>query len=188
VAEQSDLLRFFCYDFSYHGLTITIRHLTCAQIQQQMPTIEQLIHQPKFKDEKHKAIISILYAANLIHHHHESFLKPYGITCQQYNALRILRGQHPKPCTVGLIRERLIDRMSDASRIVERLRKADLVKRVPSSTDRRAVDVAITNKGLELLASVDERENELSASTQKLSKEEATTLNLLMEKVFDKLA
>jgi MarR family multiple gene transcriptional regulator MgrA len=153
-----------------------------------MPTIEQLIHQPKFKDDKHKAIISILYAANLIHGHHENFLKQYGVTCQQYNALRIIRGQHPKPCTVGLIRERLIDRMSDASRIVERLRKASLVERVPSATDRRAVDVAITKKGLELLDNIDKREKEFTASTQKLTNEEAATLNSLIEKVFDKLA
>ncbi len=188
MAEQRNLLRFFYYDFPYLGLTIRIRHVTWHQIHPSMPTIEQLIHQPKFNDEKHKAIISILYAANLITNHHESFLKHYGITCQQYNALRILRGQHPKPCTVGLIRERLIDRMSDASRIVERLRKASLVERVPSVNDRRAVDVAITPKGLELLDNIDQRENELSASTQKLTKAEAATLNLLMEKIFDKLA
>ncbi|HRG90614.1 MAG TPA: helix-turn-helix domain-containing protein, partial [Chitinophagales bacterium] len=93
-----------------------------------MPSIEELIKQTKFRDEKHKAIISILYTANLLNNFHEDYFKQFDLTSQQYNALRILRGQHPNPATVNLIRERMMDKMSDASRIVERLRKAGFVE------------------------------------------------------------
>ena len=117
-----------------------------------MPSIETLIKQSKFRDEKHKAIISVLYTANALNNFHENYFKKYELTSQQYNALRILRGQHPKPATVNLIRERMMDKMSDASRIVERLRKAGFVERVASKRDRRAVDVLITQKGLDVLA------------------------------------
>ena len=84
-----------------------------------MPSIEQLIKQDKFRDEKHKAIISVVYTANALDTFHEKYFSTYNLTSQQYNALRILRGQHPKPVTVNLIRERMMDKMSDASRIVE---------------------------------------------------------------------
>ena len=117
-----------------------------------MPSIETLIKQSKFRDEKHKAIISVLYTANALNNFHENYFSKYELTSQQYNALRILRGQHPKPATVNLIRERMMDKMSDASRIVERLRKAGFVERVASKRDRRAVDVLITQKGLDVLA------------------------------------
>src|ERR1700743_2555363 len=104
-----------------------------------MPSIEELIKQDKFRNNHHKNVISLNYAANLMNRYHDDVFAKFGITGQQYNVLRILRGQHPQPVTVGLIRERMIDKMSDASRIVERLRKGGFIERITNKKDRRAV-------------------------------------------------
>ena len=152
-----------------------------------MPSIEQLIKQTKFRDEKHKAIISILYTANALNSFHEKYFSQYNLTSQQYNALRILRGQHPKPATVNLIRERMMDKMSDASRIVERLRRAGFVERVVNKHDRRAVDVLITQKGLDVLAEIDANDEKTDAPTKFLKEEEAKELSRLLGKMIDAL-
>ena len=152
-----------------------------------MPTIEHLIKQSKFRDEKHKAIISVLYTANLLNTFHEEYFKKYNLTSQQYNALRILRGQHPQPATVNLIRERMMDKMSDASRIVERLRKAGFVERVVSKTDRRAVDVAITQKGLDVLGEIDMHDEKTDKPTRHFTQEQAKELSDLLGKMIDAL-
>ncbi|HLP49390.1 MAG TPA: MarR family winged helix-turn-helix transcriptional regulator [Chitinophagales bacterium] len=152
-----------------------------------MPSIEELIQQNKFKDEKHKAIISVLYTANVLNSFHEDFFSTYQLTSQQYNTLRILRGQYPKPATINLIRERMMDKMSDASRIVERLRKSGFVERVVSKKDRRAVDVVITEKGLEVLAAIDKQNDKTDKPTKYLSQEEAAELSRLLGKMLDAL-
>ena len=152
-----------------------------------MPSIEQLIKQTKFRDEKHKAIISVLYTANALNTFHEKYFSQYNLTSQQYNALRILRGQHPKPATVNLIRERMMDKMSDASRIVERLRKAGFVERVVNKLDRRAVDVQITQKGLDVLAEIDAHDEKTDTPTKYLNQDEAKELSRLIGKVIDAL-
>ena len=148
-------------------------------------TIEERIKQSKFRNEKHRLTVSILYTSNLVTAHYEEAFTKYGLTLQQFNVLRILRGQQPKPCTINLIRERMLDRMSDASRIVERLRKAGLVDRIQSTKDRRAVDVMITKKGLAVLAQIDKAEDNLQAPLNGLTDKEAKQLNELLEKVMN---
>ncbi|MCW5907594.1 MAG: MarR family transcriptional regulator [Chitinophagales bacterium] len=150
-----------------------------------MATIEERIKQSRFRSERHKTIVSILFTANLLNAHFEEAFKKYGITVQQFNVLRILRGQQPNPCTVNLIRERMLDKMSDASRIVERLRKAGLIERVQSKRDRRAVDVIITQKGLLLLAQMDKAEDKMNSPLNSITEEEARQLNSLLEKVIN---
>lgn len=152
-----------------------------------MPTIEELIKQPKFRNEKHKAVVSILYVNNLITGYYEEYLKKYNLTLQQFNVLRIVRGQHPNPSTINLIRERMLDKMSDASRIVERLRKAELVERVQCKEDRRAVDVIITQKGLDVLTAIDKQDMQLDMPLTNLSEQEAKQLSSLIGKMFDNL-
>jgi len=152
-----------------------------------MPSIEQLIKQTKFRDEKHKAIISVLYSANALNTFHEVYFSQYGLTSQQYNVLRILRGQHPKPATVSLIRERMMDKMSDASRIVERLRKSGFVERIVNKEDRRAVDVQITQKGLDVLAEIDKNDEKTDSPTKYLTEVEAKELSRLLGKIIDAL-
>lgn len=152
-----------------------------------MPTIEELIKQPKFRNEKHKAVVSILYVNNLITGYYEEYLKKHNLTLQQFNVLRIVRGQHPNPSTINLIRERMLDKMSDASRIVERLRKAELVERVQCKEDRRAVDVIITQKGLDALATIDKQDMQLDMPLHNLTEQEAKQLSSLIGKMFDNL-
>lgn len=152
-----------------------------------MPSIEQLIKQSTFRDEKHKAIISILYTASALNTFHEKYFSQYNLTTQQYNAMRILCGQHPKPATINLIRERMMDKMSDASRIVERLRKAGFVERVANEFDRRAVDVQITQKGLDVLAQIDKHDEKTDSPTKYLNQEEAKELSRLLGKMIDAL-
>ena len=86
--------------------------------------------------------------------------KPFDLTLQQYNVLRILRGQYPNPITVIAIIERMLDKMSNASRLVDKLLAKDLVIRRLCPHDRRAVDVIITEKGLELLEKLDTLQNQ----------------------------
>lgn len=152
-----------------------------------MPALEKLITQAKFKDEKQKALVGLLYVSNVITGYHEELFKKYGITCQQYNALRIMRAQLPKPCTVNLVRDRMIDKMSDTSRIVERLRKAGFVERIQSEKDRRAVDIIITPSGLRLLKRLDKEEKKMHKPTELISAKEARALNATIEKILDAL-
>ncbi len=152
-----------------------------------MAKLEELIKQTKFRSEKQKALISIMLVSNLLDNHHENFFKKFGLTLQQYNVLRILRGQFPNPCTVNLIRERMLDRMSDASRIVERLRKAGFVERVQSAKDRRAVDVLITRKGLNSLAQIDKYEDEMQRPVDLLNEKDAKQLSELLQKMLDRM-
>ncbi|MDB5283221.1 MAG: transcriptional regulator, partial [Bacteroidota bacterium] len=99
----------------------------------------------------------------------------------------ILRGQYPKPATIILIRERMMDKMSDTSRIVERLRKAGFVERLASQQDRRAVDVMITQKGLEILDEIDRRDEKIDRPTAFLNQEESKELSRLLGKMIDGL-
>jgi len=154
-----------------------------------MGAIERLIQQKKFDCEYEKANISLIYTANLITQNHQDNLKQYGITPQQYNSLRILRGQYPNATNLNLIKDRLIDKNSDASRLIERLRKLELVERVTCQKDRRAVDVKITQKGLDLLAEIDYSTKASFTNILKpLKRKEVTELNQLLDTVLSNFA
>lgn len=144
--------------------------------------IEQDIKQGKFKSEHQKAGINLLFTVREMEHKHFQKLKSYGITPPQFNILRILRGQHPKATTVNDLIDRMIDKASNASRIVEKLRAKGLVERKTNLVDRRAVDVAITKEGLELLGQIDKIEKEFYFGLETLSNEEVKKLNELLDK------
>jgi len=110
-------------------------------------------------------------------------LKPFGLTTAQYNVLRILRGQYPKPATVNLIIERMLDKTSNASRIVDKLVLKKLTERKICNKDRRRVDVIITKKGLALLEDIDKPEDEWYSRIKILNKSEAMNLNFLLDKI-----
>jgi len=118
-------------------------------------SLETEIRQKKFKSEYNKLLVNLIYTGNWINQLDADIFKPHGITSPQFNVLRILRGQHPEPATINLIIERMLDRMSNASRIVDRLEQKELVVRKQSQEDRRAVDVFISEKGLMLLNELD---------------------------------
>src|SRR5688500_16480790 len=103
--------------------------------------LEEEIQQSRFRNEYHKVAINITFTHFWLMDQMRQMLKPYGISMQQFNILRILRGQHPKPATINLLKERMLDKSSDASRLVERLKKKGLVERVTCEKDRRSVDI-----------------------------------------------
>lgn len=110
------------------------------------------------------------------------FFKEYGITIQQYNILRILRGQYPKPATINMLIGRMIDKMSNASRLVDKLLAKKLVVRNICKNDRRKVDVLITQKGLEILSLIDDRTEFRKILVSSLNTAEAKKLNQLLDK------
>lgn len=152
-----------------------------------MSNIEKLISQKTFTSEYNKGLIGLIFVGNWIVSRHQQFFREFDITLQQYNILRILRGQHPKTANINMLKERMLDKMSDVSRLVERLRKAGLVERKSNELDRRAVDVHITDKGLALLRNVDEDLPKLEDSLkQSLTEAEAAQLNMLLDKILSR--
>ena len=145
--------------------------------------LEKEITQRKFRNERHKLSVNILYTYSWMTALHTKIFKFHGITSQQFNILRILRGQHPHPASIKLLKERMIDKMSDASRIVEKLRQKGLVARHTSDHDRRHVDVFITSKGLKLLGELDKKEKEFDGHSNALSNTEVEALNNLLDKL-----
>ena len=145
--------------------------------------IEEEIHQKKFRNEYQKATINIIYTHNWLTTRHKRFLADHGITLQQYNVLRILRGQYPDSISTSAIRERMLDRSSDASRIVERIHKQGLVEKKVSALDKRLVDVKISSKGLKLLEKLDKQTEQMDQIVGSLTIEEAEELNRLLDKI-----
>ena len=146
--------------------------------------IEEDIKQQHFETEHQKALINLLYTHKYLVYRMAVVFKEYDITRQQYNVLRILRGQHPKPASINLIKERMLDTMSDASRIVQRLRIKELITRTQCSNDRRAVEICISERGLELLEKSDAKIDGFVASMMgDLNEEDACQLNELLDKI-----
>jgi DNA-binding MarR family transcriptional regulator len=145
--------------------------------------IEKDIHQNKFRNERHKATINLLFTYGWTVERLKQFVSDHGITHQQFNILRILRGNHPTPLSTLTIRERMIDKMSDTSRIVDRLLSKGLVKKVVCKKDRRLVDITITDKGLKLLEKLDVRQDEMDGVLSNLSEKEASSLSKLLDKI-----
>lgn len=146
--------------------------------------LEEAIHQPKFKDEWHKAHVNVLFTAGWIRQTNSFVLKPFGISGPQFNILRILRGMHPKPASVKLLMERMLEKDSNASRLVDKLLEKGLVVRHSCPQDRRKVDVAITDVGLDLLEKASQAmEAQMHKSLHHLSEAEARLLSDLLDRM-----
>ncbi len=145
--------------------------------------IGDVIKQKKFPNVYVKTEINMLYTASWIENHNNKFFKPFDISMQQYNVLRILRGQYPDPVMLSLITDRMIDRMSNATRLVEKLRLKGLVSRELNAENRRQVDILITEEGLQLLKEIDAVFVQLEEKYRRLTEEEAETLNNLLDKM-----
>lgn len=144
--------------------------------------IEDEILSSKFEDNYHKAVINISYTYSWMSNVMRGSFEKYNLTSQQFNVLRILRGQSPKPATINMIKERMLDKMSDASRIVDRLVQKELVSRCTNNSDRRAVDIRITDKGLELLSKMDMEFKTADLFNHSITEEEANLLSNLLDK------
>ena len=145
--------------------------------------IDQDIHQTRFRNEHQKASLNLLYTYGWVTERTKEVFATEDITPQQFNILRILRGSHPRPLSTLQIRERMLDKMSDTSRIVDRLIVKGLVKKAVCKADRRLVDVMITEKGKKVLERLDARQDDLDSILGNLSKKEASTLSDLLDKV-----
>lgn len=145
-------------------------------------SIDKDIQQRKFRNEYQKAAVNVLYTSGWINEKMKQFFGEVDITPQQYNILRILKGS-TEPLSTQQIRDRMLDKMSDASRIVDRLIKKELVIKTVCTADKRLVDIVISKKGLDLLHQLDIRNTELDAIASNLTEAEAKTLNTLLDKM-----
>lgn len=145
--------------------------------------IEDEIKQKAFKSEYDKLVINLIFTHNWLIHFLKEQLHDYEITITQYNILRILRGQYPAPISINLLKDRMLDKMSDTSRLVERLRGKGLVNRKICRDDRRKSDVKITEKGLELLKKLDYLDSEAETILSSIDEREAKNINELLDKL-----
>ncbi|MFT5511788.1 MAG: DNA-binding MarR family transcriptional regulator [Bacteroidia bacterium] len=144
-------------------------------------SLEEDIKQEKFSSEYQKLAINIAFTNSFLTNLLNSYLKPYDLSVQQYNVLRILRGQHPSPVSINAITDRMIDKMSNASRLVEKLRKKDMIHRQPCNTDKRQVDVCITTNGLENLSKIDALMGQYEHQFDHLDISEVTMANKVLD-------
>ncbi|QKJ30566.1 MarR family transcriptional regulator [Mucilaginibacter mali] len=145
--------------------------------------IDKEIQSTNFEDNYHKVIINISYTYNWLSNANRDKFEKHNLTTQQFNILRILRGQYPNPATINLLKERMIDKMSDASRIVDRLIQKGMVSRCTNKKDRRAVDIRISDLGLEVLSKMDGEFKAKDLLKDNLTEDEAAQLSDLLDKL-----
>jgi|ERR1017187_3043216 DNA-binding MarR family transcriptional regulator len=145
--------------------------------------LEEEIQQKEFKTEQQKLSINISFTANWLNGFGEKLFKEYNLTPQQFNVLRILRGQHPKPASIKFIKVRMIDKHCDASRLVDNLVKKRFAERNVSNYDRRQCDVMITINGFNVLSEIDKHLPEYERHLSNLTDGEMKTLNHLLDKL-----
>lgn len=144
---------------------------------------EEIKQRKRFASDYERLIVNILFTASWLESKNIQRLKPYGISPQQFNVLRILRGSAPEPVALNVIAQRMIDKNSNATRLVEKLRLKGLVKREVCANNRRQVDITITNKGNDLLNKLDQSADEWLKSFEHMSKQQVTQLNDLLDKI-----
>jgi DNA-binding MarR family transcriptional regulator len=148
-----------------------------------MGKIEEAIKQSEFKDNYNKVVVNLLYTHSYLVSFQTAVLKPMDLSPEQYNVLRILRGQQGKPVTIAAIQERMLNNMSNASRLVDKLKAKELVKREECPLNRRQVDVVITEKGLAILELLEPQINAINRKAIHLEDQELAVLNQLLDKL-----
>jgi len=145
--------------------------------------IEEAIKQKKFRNEYQKLTLNLIYSSHWLLSKQKEFFSRFEITQQQYNVLRILRGQHPQAISTSEIKGRMLDMNSDSSRIVDRLELKGLVSKRICKEDKRLVDVSITDQGMGLLEQIDQEIEKLDEIVTNLSINETRELNHLLDKM-----
>lgn len=148
--------------------------------------LEDAIQQKKFPSEKEKLVVNLLFTSSWVNIIQTRFLKVYGLTPQQYNVLRILNGQKCNPISVNEVMSRMIDKTSNASRLVEKLKNKELLERKVCKKDRRSVDIIITPKGIDLLNKISNNLDEVTEHTIQISQTEAKNLNGMLDRLREK--
>jgi DNA-binding MarR family transcriptional regulator len=144
--------------------------------------IEQDIQQPNFRNEFQKMGINLLFTANWLNEQIGKMLSEEGVTQQQYNILRILRGS-ATPLSTLKIRERMLDKMSDTSRIVDRLIAKELVVKNTCEKDKRLVDITLSPKGISLVDQLDQYNERIDALLKGINESEAQMMNQILDKI-----
>lgn len=144
--------------------------------------IEDAINQRKFESPLHKAIINLLYTYNWLSDKQQATFQQFDVTLQQYNVLRILRGQHPNAVSVGDVKAVMLDKNPDLTRLCDRLVKKKLVKRELNVENRRQVLLKILPLGLDLLKKM-EPSMKVAMSSMKLTDTQAQQLSDLLDKI-----
>ena len=144
---------------------------------------EEIKQQKKFTDEYERAVVNLFFTSGWLYNLNAARLKEFDVTPEQFNVLRILRGSYPKPMMLSEISGRMLDRSSNATRLVEKLRQKNLVKREICPDSRRQVDISITVAGLGTLTAIDNGCQEWMQSIKSLSKIEAKELNRILDKL-----
>jgi DNA-binding MarR family transcriptional regulator len=147
--------------------------------------LEEAIKQTKFVSQQQKAFLNLFYLSGLMKSAQARFFKQHDLSPEQYNILRILRGQYPNPANIGLLQDRMLDKMSNASRLVEKLKQKSLLSREECPKDRRQVEVLITQSGLDLLEYLDPAIRSFEMDFRGLNEEELIKLNELLDKLSD---
>ncbi|MBC5773444.1 MarR family transcriptional regulator [Pontibacter sp. KCTC 32443] len=137
----------------------------------------------KIRNEWQKASLNLLYTSGFLFNGYESFFKRYGLTTQQYNSLRILRDQYPNPISTSGLREKMLDKMSDTSRLVSRLNAKGFVEVKQNPHDKRLVNIILSEKGHRLMEAIDPELPMLDGMLNGLTEEEATMLSDLLSRV-----
>ena len=139
--------------------------------------------QSKFRNEKHKAMVNLQFTQLAISNKLGEVFKRSNISAQQYNVLRILRGQYPNSASIGLIKERMLDKNSGVSRIIDRLKRKKLLERKECKLDRRQKDVTISAEGLKLLETLDQDLSSIEKVIANVSEEDAVKLNSILDEI-----
>jgi DNA-binding MarR family transcriptional regulator len=138
----------------------------------------------RYRNEYHKGMINLVYTVNQLGYQFRQSLKAHGITEPQYNVLRVVRGYRSEgPVSIGFVKERMLDKSSDVSRIVDNLLEKGLIDRKENQTDRRQKAIDITEKGLALLSGMIECDQKADKLMEKLLPEEVAELNRLLDKL-----
>jgi len=116
--------------------------------------LEEAIKQKRFESPQIKAMLNIMYTSNWLMGEFRDIYKPYGITPQQYNVLRILRGKHPESVNPSEIKEVMLDKNPDITRLCDRLLAMGLIGRSIDAENRRKMNIVITDQGLHMLAQI----------------------------------
>ncbi|TDB65291.1 MarR family winged helix-turn-helix transcriptional regulator [Arundinibacter roseus] len=146
-------------------------------------SIENDIKQKKFRSAYQRLALNLIYTSNWMMYQQLDLLRQYDLTPQQYNVLRILRGHFPEPIKVNAISERMLDKTSNTSRLVDKLLAKELLERNSCSADRRAVDILITDKGQELLKILDPIIDDWEKTMHAITPEQADEMSLLLDRI-----
>ncbi len=148
-------------------------------------SLETELQVSRFKSSRHRLTVNLLYTNNWMSSQMQLVFRQYGVTNQQYNILRILKGNHPKPCTIQFLKLRILDKQPDVSRLVDRLQAKKLIARKSNLEDRRKMDVVISGKGIALLKEMDPAVEGFDNIFAGLSDEEVDQMNILLDKARD---